>query len=50
MFIHWGLYVLPTRYEWLNHNEILTKIYLYDEVRELLTCVEFDWIGFWKSI
>jgi alpha-L-fucosidase len=25
MFIHWGLYALPARHEWVKHNEALTN-------------------------
>ncbi|PMP94473.1 MAG: alpha-L-fucosidase, partial [Candidatus Aminicenantes bacterium] len=25
MFIHWGLYALPARHEWVKHNERLTN-------------------------
>src|SRR5258708_5359485 len=25
MFIHWGLYALPARHEWVKHNEHLTN-------------------------
>ena len=25
MFIHWGLYALPARHEWVNNNEKMTN-------------------------
>ncbi|NLR78094.1 alpha-L-fucosidase [Chitinophaga eiseniae] len=41
MFIHWGLYALPARHEWVKHNEQLTNEQ-YQKYFDLFNPNQFD--------
>ncbi|MBO9731527.1 MAG: alpha-L-fucosidase [Chitinophaga sp.] len=41
MFIHWGLYAMPARHEWVKHNERLTNEQ-YQNYFDLFNPTQFD--------